>query len=228
MARPGRSPRPARPTAWLRSWNVRSAARSSGRFRATSDETTPTSVTDGMSSPLVTRLVPDEHVEAARRRRRRRPASPRRGARRRRGRAGRPEGREPHRGPRARAARCRRRGSGSAASRSSGSGVGERSGPAAVVAAQRHAGLVVDQRPLAVGAGLDVPAVPAQDDRGAAAPVEDEDRLLAGRGVESRDRGRQRAREQAALPRRQLGTEIDDLDVRRAARQRRSARTACR
>ena len=65
IARPGRSPRPARPTAWASSWYVRSAARSSGRFSATSAETTPTSVTAGMSRPFVTRLVPDEDVEPA-------------------------------------------------------------------------------------------------------------------------------------------------------------------
>src|SRR3990172_6786899 len=37
---------------------VRTAARSSGRLRAMSAETTPTSVTPGTSRPLVTRLVP--------------------------------------------------------------------------------------------------------------------------------------------------------------------------
>ena len=54
----GHLARPARPTAWVSSWKVRSAARSSGRLRATSAETTPTSVTSGMSRPLATRLVP--------------------------------------------------------------------------------------------------------------------------------------------------------------------------
>ena len=51
-----------------------------------------------------------------------------------------------------------RRGAGRAARR-------ERRRPAAVVAAQRRPGLVVDERPLAVRAGLDVAAVAAQDDR---------------------------------------------------------------
>ena len=51
------------------------------------------------------------------------------------------------------------------------------------------AGLVVDERPLAVRAGLDVAAVPAQHDRRGPAPVEDEDRLLAAGRVERR-RGR--------------------------------------
>ena len=60
-----------------------------------------------------------------------------------------------------------------------------------------------------------MPAVPAQDDRGGAAPVEHEDRLLAGGGVEPGERGRERAREQAALARRQLGAQVDDLDVGR-------------
>ena len=65
-ARAGR-PRPARPTAWTSSCQVRSAARSSGRLSAMSAETTPTSATSGTSRPLVTRLVPDEHVDRARR-----------------------------------------------------------------------------------------------------------------------------------------------------------------
>ena len=51
-----------------------------------------------------------------------------------------------------------RRGAGRAARR-------ERRRPTAVVAAQRRAGLVVDERSLAVRAGLDVAAVAAQHDR---------------------------------------------------------------
>ena len=93
----------------------------------------------------------------------------------------------------------------------------ERRRPAAVMAAQRRPGLVVDERPLAVGAGLDVAAVAAQDDRRGPAPVEDEDRLLACRRVEAGERRRQRARQQPALPGRQLRTQVDDLDGRRGA-----------
>ena len=54
----------------------------------------------------------------------------------------------------------------------------ERRRPAAVMAAQRHAGLVVDERPLAVRAGLHVTAIAAQHDRGRPASVQDQDRLL--------------------------------------------------
>ena len=94
----------------------------------------------------------------------------------------------------------------------------ERRRPAAVVAAQRRPGLVVDERPLAVRAGLDVTAVAAQDDRRRPAPVEDEDRLLAGAGVERGERRRERPRQQAALARGQLRAQVDDLDRRAAAR----------
>ena len=48
------------------------------------------------------------------------------------------------------------------------------------------AGLVVDERPVAVGARLDVAAVAAHDDRRRAAPVDHEDRAVAVRGVERR------------------------------------------
>ena len=191
IARPGRSPRPARPTAWTRSWYVRSAARSSGRFRATSDETTPTSVTAGMSRPLATRLVPtrtssravgegvddplrraavldDVAVEAAD-----------------------PQAREALADLALDAFRAAAevadpgRAAGRAARR-------ERRRPAAVMAAQRRPGLVVDERALAVGAGLDVAAVAAQDDRRGPAPVEDEDRLVAGARSSAAERRRQR------------------------------------
>ena len=117
---PAASPRPARPIAWTSSWYVRSAARSSGRLSATSDETTPTSVTDGMSRPLVTRLVP---TRTSSRPVGERVDDPLRGAamlddvavepRRR-------AGPGTSRAPRARRARSRRRGSGSAASRTFG------------------------------------------------------------------------------------------------------------
>ena len=56
--RPPRSPRPVRPATWASSWNVRSAARKSGRCRPTSALTTPTSVTFGKSSPFAIICVP--------------------------------------------------------------------------------------------------------------------------------------------------------------------------
>ena len=101
-----------------------------------------------------------------------------------------PQVREALAGPRARPAPCRRRGSGSAARRSSGSA--SRAGVARPQWWQRSvvAGLVVDERPLAVRAGLDVAAVAAQDDRRGPAPVDDEDRLVAGRAVQRRERRR--------------------------------------
>ena len=94
---------------------------------------------------------------------------------------------------------------------------GQRRRPAAVMAAQRRSGLVVDERPLAVRAGLDVAAVAAQHDRRRPAPVEDEDRLVAAGRVERAERLGQRAREQAAVARGQLRAEVDDLDGRRRA-----------
>ena len=73
---------------------------------------------------------------------------------------------------------------------------------------------MVDERPFAVGAGLDVAAIPAEHDRGRATPVEDQDRLLAGRRVE-RGQGRgQRPRQQAALAGGQLLAEVDDFHGR--------------
>ena len=42
---PGAAPRPARPATCVSNWNVRSAARKSGKLRAASAPTTPTSVT---------------------------------------------------------------------------------------------------------------------------------------------------------------------------------------
>ena len=100
---PGRSPRPARPTAWLRSWNVRSAARSSGRFSATSDETTPTSVTDGDVEALGRRGWCRRGRRAAVREGVDDPLRGARAARRRPGRAGRRAAPGSARGPRARA-----------------------------------------------------------------------------------------------------------------------------
>ena len=69
---PGRSPRPVRPATWATSWNVRSAARKSGRCSATSASTTPTSVTLGKSSPLAIICVPSRILHLARLERRQR------------------------------------------------------------------------------------------------------------------------------------------------------------
>ncbi len=136
--------------------------------------------------------------------------------------------REARHAPRARRARCRRRGSGCAASRRPGS-ARERRAVAAVMAAQRHPRCVENERHAALRADLDVAAVAAEDDRRGAAAVDDQDRPLAGR----RGRGPARAvdepgREQAAIAGGQLRPKVDDLDDRparrRRGRQRRSAR----
>jgi hypothetical protein len=90
----------------------------------------------------------------------------------------------------------------------------ERRRPTAVMAAQRRPGLVVDERALAIRTGLDVAAIPAHDDRRRAAPVEHQDRLLAGRAVEPIEGSRQRAREEATLAGSEFGAEVDDLHGR--------------
>ena len=58
IARPGFSPRPARPETCETSWKVRSAARNSGSASAVSAEITPTSRTFGKSSPFAIICVP--------------------------------------------------------------------------------------------------------------------------------------------------------------------------
>ena len=50
--------RPARPVTWLRSWNVRSAARRSPWASPRSASTTPTSLSKGKLCPLATSCVP--------------------------------------------------------------------------------------------------------------------------------------------------------------------------
>src|SRR4029079_437265 len=89
---------------------------------------------------------------------------------------------------------------------------GDRRSPAAVVAAKGRAGLVVDERAFAVRTGLDVAAVPAEDDRRGAAAVDRQDRLVAGRAVHGRHRLDPPPRQQSAIARLQLLTEVDDLD----------------
>ena len=92
-----------------------------------------------------------------------------------------------------------------------------RPGAAAVVAAQRLAGLVVDERPGAVRARGHVAAVAAQDHRRGAAPVDHEDRLLALTQV--RETRREGAREHAEVARGELGPQVHDLDLGRRAGQ---------
>src|SRR5690242_17598973 len=58
----------------------------------------------------------------------------------------------------------------------------------AVVAPERGAGLVVHERSLAIGTRLDVTAVAAEHDRRRPAPIEHEDGLITGRGVEGGER----------------------------------------
>ena len=122
IACPGRSPRPARPTAWASSWYVRSArARRGGSARCPPTRRPPASP-PGRRGPS-RRGSSRRGRRAGRRRRRRAPGSA----------APLPlddvaiEAADPQRpgtgrGPRARPAPCRRRGSGSAASRTPGSG----------------------------------------------------------------------------------------------------------
>ena len=96
-----------------------------------------------------------------------------------------------------------------------------------MVAAQRHAGLVVDERPGALRAGLHVAAVAAEDGRCGPAPVDDEDRPVALARVQGRDERRQPNGEQPAIASRELRPEVDQLhgrcDARRALGQRAAA-----
>ena len=155
----------------------------------------PTSVTLGTSRPLATRLVPTRTSDVpAVKASMTRSAAPRRSATSRSSRATRSRGMRladlafdalraaaEIADPRRAAVRTARR---------------ERRRSPAVVTAQRRAGLVVDERAFAVGAGLDVAAVATQDDRCRTAPIEDEDRLVAGRRIERGERVIERARQQ--------------------------------
>ena len=95
----------------------------------------------------------------------------------------------------------------------------ERRGATAVVAPKGDTRLVVDERPGALRAGLDVPAVAAQHDRRRAAPVDHEDGLVADAAVQRLDRGGKRPREHPADPGLQLRAQVHDLDRRREAGQ---------
>ena len=178
--------------------------------------TTPTRVTSGMSRPLVTRLVPTRtsrrpSVNASITR----SAAPLRSTTSR--------SRRPTRRPRKALADLALDPFGTAAEvadpgRGAGRAAGrQRRGRAAVMAAQGHAGLVEDERPLALRAGLDGAAVAAHHDRGAAAPVDHQDRPLARRRVEACQLIGQTAGDQAPVAGRQLGPQVHDLDDRRRA-----------
>ena len=80
------------------------------------------------------------------------------------------------------------------------------------------AGLVEDERPVAVRARLDVAAVAAQHDRRGPAAVDDEDRLVAAARIQRRERRGQPARDQPAIAVPKLLAEVDDFDRRRLAR----------
>jgi hypothetical protein len=82
------------------------------------------------------------------------------------------------------------------------------------MAAQGHPGLVEDEGPSAFRAGLNRATVATHNHRGRAAPVDDEDGLVAGRGVERLDGLDQRRREEAAIAGLELGAQVDDLDRR--------------
>ena len=84
--------------------------------------------------------------------------------------------------------------------------------PPAVMASKRRPRLVIDERSFAVRARLDVPAIPAQDDRRRPTPVEDQDGLLAAGRIQPSDRRGKWPRQQTALSRCELGAQVDDLD----------------
>ena len=75
---------------------------------------------------------------------------------------------------------------------------------------------MVGQRHVAAGQRLDVAAVAAQDEGGRAAPVEEQDRLLAG-GQTPRHGAGERAAEDAAIARPQLLAQVHDLHRRQLA-----------
>ena len=86
-----------------------------------------------------------------------------------------------------------------------------------MVAAERPAGGVVDEWPLALRTGLYVATVPAEHDRGRAAPIDHEDRPLAIGRVERGERRREGRREQTPVAGRELGPQVDDRDLGRGA-----------
>ena len=101
--------------------------------------------------------------------------------------------------------------------RTGGTAGGDRDGGAAMVAAKTHPGLVEDEGPIAFGASLDGPTVAAQDHRGGSAPVDDEDRLLTGGGIERAKRREQGRRQEPAVAGGELGAQVDKLDLGQSA-----------
>ena len=203
--------RPARPTTWQSSCQVRSAARSSGRLRAMSALTTPTSVTSGTSRPLATRLVPTSTSE--------RPLAeviddPGGGA---------PALDDVAVEPRhaqvgesdaqllldalgaASQVADAHRAAGRTASRDGCRG-------ATVVAAQGHDRGMEDERPLALRADLHVAAVAAEHDAGGAAAVDEQDGAVPDVPVERHEGGGQRRRDEAAVALGQLDPHVHGLD----------------
>ena len=87
-------------------------------------------------------------------------------------------------------------------------------GTPAVMAAQRRAGLVVDEGPVTVRAGLDVAAIPAHDHGRRPAPVDDEDRPVPGGRVQIPDGPGQRVREEPPVAGGQLGAQVHGHDPR--------------
>ena len=193
---------------------MRSAAWYSGRWSVTSAATTAASVTDGRSSPLAGELGADQHIGPARGEvvvDGLEPPPSRDGIR---VETCDPQPRMPGTdlgldplGSRAEVADPR-----AAAPRTAGR---DRCGPAVVVAAQLGGGQVVDHRQLAVRAADRLAAVTAHDEGGCAAPVDEQDGLVA---VRERGRARRtRRREDGPIALRQLGPHVDDVHHRPSA-----------
>ena len=179
--RPPLGPRPARPATWLSSWKQRSDARKSGRLIPTSASITPTSVTFAKVEPLGDHLRAEQDVHLAA------PHAvenvgvrplPARGvdihARDPRGREA--LGQQSLDLLRAEAAPAQRRPADTARQTACGCLV-----MLAVVADQPLGRAMIGQRDGAVRAGRDVTARLALHERRVAAPVEQEDALLAAR-----------------------------------------------
>src|SRR5258706_7847955 len=91
---------------------------------------------------------------------------------------------------------------------------GDRRRPTTVVAAEGRAGLVIDERSLAVRTGLDVTAVAAEDHRRGPPPIDYEDGLVAGVEVERGERPGQLQGQEAAIAGSDLVPAADDRDRR--------------
>ena len=177
---PGLSPRPARPVAWRSNWKVRSAARGSPLARPTSASTTPTSVKKRKIVALGDELRADDDVVVAARGRRELRAQALQAA-----------GRCRRTAPAVRAlgnSSARLLGEPLDAGAAGGEAVGLGAGRAdirplldmaAMMADQRVAEAVLDQPGRAVRALEAMAAGAAEGQRRIAAPVEEQERLLA-------------------------------------------------